>query len=292
VPPAAGAKPPAQPAAGKPATAKPAGGEASPGAGKPVQGQAGTPAKPAAKPATGAAASGAGAGAKPAGKSGVSAKAHKPAPVKANTSSRSTGRRLGQVLIDLGYLDEDQLWAILEEAKSSGTLLGQAALTRGLITEIQLQQALADQFGLKFLPPEELKPTTEALGLVPETMASVYKVLPLSFKDNILTVVLGDPSNLPALDDLRNFLGVKEVTATLANPSSIAEVLTQVLPGQGRVHHGHHCRAPGGWRRTAPQREQHRSGKPHGDPGRRSRTQTAEYGHAPGYQGSGQRYPL
>src|SRR5205085_1774641 len=94
------------------------------------------------------------------------------------------------------------------------------------------QQALADQFSLKLLAPEDLKPMAEALTLVPETMASVYKVLPLSFKDNVLTVVLGDPSNLPALDDLRNFLGVKEVVATLANPSSIGEVLSKCYLGK------------------------------------------------------------
>jgi type IV pilus assembly protein PilB len=225
-PPAAAAKPPAPGAAAKPQT--PPAGE------KPAAGKAATPAKPAAaKPAQADAATPpAKPAAKPGGKPAVSAKAHKPAPVKSSTSSRSTGRRLGQVLVDLGYLDEDQLWATLEEAKSSGQVIGQAALARGLITEIQLQQALADQFALKLLPPEELKPSPEALSLVPETMASVYKVLPLSFKDNVLTVVLGDPMNLPALDDLRNFLGVKEVAATLASPAAIAEVMSKCYLGK------------------------------------------------------------
>src|SRR5262249_43049791 len=120
----------------------------------------------------------------------------------------------------------------LEEAKTNGMLLGQAAIARGLITEVQLQQALADQFGLKFLPPEELKPSQEALTMVPETMASVYKVLPLSVRDGVLTVVLGDPANLPALDDLRNFLGVKEVVATLASAAAIAEVLSKCYQGK------------------------------------------------------------
>ncbi len=225
--PVPGAKPPAAPGGTpKPPTGKLVSSTGTPPAkpAAPKAPQAGaTPAKPAAKPAAPPA--------KSAGKPAVSASAHKPAPVKSSSTSRS-GRRLGQVLIDLGYMDDDQLWATLEEAKTNGTLLGQAALTRGLITEIQLQQALADQFGLKLLSPEELKPMPEALTLVPETMASVYKVLPLTFKDNVLTVVLGDPSNLPALDDLRNFLGVKEVTATLGNQAAISEVLTKCYQGK------------------------------------------------------------
>src|SRR5207244_3570296 len=99
----------------------------------------------------------------------------------------------------------------LEESKTTSQQTGQVALARGLITEDQLLAALADQHGLKVISLEDLKFQPEAVTLVPETMATVYKVLPLSVRDNVLTVALSDPSNLAALDDLRNFLGVKEV---------------------------------------------------------------------------------
>jgi len=164
-------------------------------------------------------------------------KADKPAPVPAKTAAARSGgsgggRKLGQVLIDLGFIDDDQLWEILDEGKNTSMPVGQVALSRGLVTEDQLLQALADQFGLRVLNAEELKPTPEALTLVPETMATVYKVVPLSYKDNALTVVLGDPVNLPALDDLRNFLGIKEVSAVLANPKVIAEVMSKCYQGK------------------------------------------------------------
>ena len=104
--------------------------------------------------------------------------------------------RIGQVLVDLGFIDDDQLWEILDEAKNTGQPTGQVAVGRGLITEDQLLQALAEQHGLKVVNLEEVKPQPEALQLVPETMATVYKVLPLSLKDKVLTVVIGDPTNL------------------------------------------------------------------------------------------------
>lgn len=197
---------PATPAQAKPATpaqAKPA---------TPVQGK--QPAKPAA----------------PAGK--PVAKRPTAAPVKANISSRSSGRKIGQVMVDLGFIDDDQLWEILDEAKNTSTLTGQVALNRGMITEDQLMQALAEQFNLRIVNLEESKPSQDALTLVPETMASVYKVLPLSVKDEVLTVVLGDPLNLPALDDLRNFLGIKEVQAVLAKQQAIQDVLGKCYQGK------------------------------------------------------------
>jgi len=110
--------------------------------------------------------------------------------------------------------------------------VGQVALSRGLITENQLMQALADQFALKLLTAEELKPTSEALTLVPETMSSVYKVLPLTYKDNVLTVVMGDPNNLPSLDDLRNFLSIQEIIACLAPQTAINDVLSRCYLGK------------------------------------------------------------
>ena len=181
------------------------------------------PAKPAAKPGEAKDPKKAGAPKKP---------APKPAPVRQAQAAHSGGRRIGQVLIDLGFIDEDQLWDILEEAKNSGQLTGQTAVARGLITEDQLLAALADQHNLKIANLEEAKPTPEATKLVPEPMATVYKVLPLSYRDGILTVALSDPSNLAALDDLRNFLGCKEVHAQVASAKTIAEATTKAYAGK------------------------------------------------------------
>src|SRR5262249_32652074 len=141
-------------------------------------------------------------------------------------------RKIGQVLIDLGFLTEDQLWEVLEEAKSSGNTVGQTALNRGLVDENQLFQALAEHHGMNILDMEDVKPTPEAMQLVPETMATVYKCLPLTLKDKVLTVILSDPSNPAALDDLRNFLGVKEVKALCSPPKIVEESIAKFYAGK------------------------------------------------------------
>src|SRR5262249_50099173 len=151
--------------------------------------------KPAAKPASVPGKAGNG---KPAAKP--------PAPAKksaAKATSPGGRRRFGQVLVDLGFVDEDQLWEVLEEAKNTAQPVGQVAVARGLINEDQLLQALGEQNNLKVVNLQEVKPSPEALQLVNETMASVYKVLPLSFKDKVLIIAIGDPHNLAAVDDLR-----------------------------------------------------------------------------------------
>jgi type IV pilus assembly protein PilB len=177
-----------------------------------------TPAKPAVTPA------------KPAAP--AAAKTDKVPPKKSGDKTTGGRRKLGQILVDLGYLDEDQLWDLLNEARTTQQPIGQVALARGLITEEQLLQALAEQFNLKVVNLQEVKPQPEAIQAVPETMASVYKVLPLTYKDNVLTVAIADPSNLTALDDLRNFLGVKQVVPVLATQRALQEAIPKAYAGK------------------------------------------------------------
>jgi type IV pilus assembly protein PilB len=177
-----------------------------------------TPAKPAVTPA------------KPAAP--AAAKTDKVPPKKSGDKTTGGRRKLGQILVDLGYLDEDQLWDLLNEARTTQQPIGQVALARGLITEEQLLQALAEQFNVKVVNLQEVKPQPEAIQAVPETMASVYKVLPLTYKDNVLTVAIADPANLTALDDLRNFLGVKQVVPVLASQRALQEAIPKAYAGK------------------------------------------------------------
>jgi len=130
-------------------------------------------------------------------------------------------RRLGQILVDLGYINEDQLWDVLEEQKKSpGEILGQVAVRLGLVTDAQLSEALAEQWGMQVINLKETTIPPKVLELVPETMASIYKIMPISLKNNVLTVAMADPQNLGALDDLRNFLGY-DVRGAVASPADV-----------------------------------------------------------------------
>jgi type IV pilus assembly protein PilB len=136
-------------------------------------------------------------------------------------------RRLGQILVDLGYLTEDQLWDVLEEQKQNpGKVIGQVALDMGLVTSEQITEALAEQWGMSVVNLEETNIPPKVLELVPETMASIYKIMPISLKDNVLTVAMADPQNVAALDDLRNFLGF-DVRGAVSTPAAVEAAIAR-----------------------------------------------------------------
>jgi type IV pilus assembly protein PilB len=198
--------------------AKPQGPQpAKPGA-QPAKPQSAQPAKPQpAKPA----ASG---GAKPPPSDGAAKpQAAKPAPKK----SKPAVRTIGVILVDLGFLDDGQLASIEEEARQTDTPVEKIAMDRGLINEDQLLQATAELHGMALVNLEEVKPTPEAMKAVPQNMAELYKMLPLKVEADVLTVVMSDPNNLMALDDLRNMLGIRQVVAQLGQVSKIEAALAK-----------------------------------------------------------------
>lgn len=134
-------------------------------------------------------------------------------------------RKLGQIMVDLGYLNEDQLWDVLEEQKQSpGEIIGQVAVRMGLVTDAQVTDALAEQWGMPVINLGETTIPPKVLDMVPQTMAEIYKIMPVSSKNDVLTVAMADPQNVSALDDLRNLLGY-DVRGAVSNPAEVEEAI-------------------------------------------------------------------
>ena len=140
-------------------------------------------------------------------------------------------RKLGQVLVDLGFIDEAQMEQFFEEARTKELSLERVVLDSGLVNEDQMLQALAEQNGMRIVNLDEAKPQPTVIGMVQQQMAELYKMLPLTYENDVLTVVMSDPNNLQALDDIRNFLGIQQVQAVLAPAKKIDEALVKTYAG-------------------------------------------------------------
>lgn len=126
-------------------------------------------------------------------------------------------RRLGQILVDLGFITDEQLEMLLDEQQQRpGEMLGSVAEDMGLITDDQLAQALAEQMHMQVVSLGEIELESELLGTISETMAQMYRVIPVMRDENTLTLATCDPQNLAIQDELRNFLGydIRLVIAT------------------------------------------------------------------------------
>jgi type IV pilus assembly protein PilB len=134
-------------------------------------------------------------------------------------------RRIGQILVDLGFLTDEQLEIILEEQEQQpGALLGKIAEDMQLITDEQLIQALAEQMSMQTVSLEDVTLDPEVLAKVSETMAQLYRIVPIKFENDMLTVATCDPQNLTIQDELRTFLGY-EIAMVVATERDVMQTI-------------------------------------------------------------------
>lgn len=108
----------------------------------------------------------------------------------------------------MGFItDEQQELLVDEQHEHPGQLLGKVAIDMGLINEDQLVQALAEQLSLQTVSANEISINKDVLALVTSPMAQMYRIIPVEFDGDTLTVAMCDPQNLSVQDELRTFLG-------------------------------------------------------------------------------------
>lgn len=132
----------------------------------------------------------------------------------------SEHKRLGELLLEAGLLDGDQLERAIEEQKQSGIMLGAALLKLGLVSEHDLLGLLHKQLRLAVVDLDSTAPDEGALGKIAEDLARKYLAIPLEIGRKSLTVAMADPMNVAALEDLRFHAGMF-IQPVLAAPSQI-----------------------------------------------------------------------
>ena len=120
--------------------------------------------------------------------------------------------RLGEALIALGYIDQGQLQAAIEEQRHDrGVPIGELLVRKGLVTREELQTALARKMGYPVVDLSKFPADTEALVLVNKALATRVQAMPLMVRLGRLIVAVEDPSRAKALDEVEFAAGCKVV---------------------------------------------------------------------------------
>jgi type IV pilus assembly protein PilB len=141
-------------------------------------------------------------------------------------------KRIGQILIDLGLIDEQQLATMVEEQSArGGELLGKVGVSLGFYTDEQLGEALAEQWGTTFVTLYDRQVPAEVIRLLSEPMAQLYRVVPLSLDGNRLTIASAEPQKIQIADELRTFLGY-DIHVCVATEAEITKAIEKLYSSQ------------------------------------------------------------
>ncbi len=122
-------------------------------------------------------------------------------------SLRDEHARLGQTLVSIKAITQNQLTQALAEQSRSGRLLGNILLDLRLITREMMTKALARQHGIECAELKSMPSTPEALDCVPRNVARDNLMLPVRIEGDKLTVLIPDPQVLDRLQKVGILLG-------------------------------------------------------------------------------------
>jgi type IV pilus assembly protein PilB len=124
-------------------------------------------------------------------------------------------RRLGDLLVNAGLINQDQLQEALH-TKKEDQKLGESLLEKGFISEQQLIEVLEIQLGIQQISLYRYPIDTSLMSIVPKDFARRNLLIPIKKEGNQLTVAMRDPMDYYAVDDLRLSTGFQifQVIAT------------------------------------------------------------------------------
>jgi len=129
-------------------------------------------------------------------------------------------------LIELGYITQEQIDPVQEEAISAGVGVVDLLLERSIISPLEVTTARAAQFGAEVVSLRGLQLEDDVISAVPRHIAKRYRVVPVYKSGNQLAVALSDPSDLDTIDSLHHLLKA-EIEPKVATEEDIEAALNK-----------------------------------------------------------------
>lgn len=111
-------------------------------------------------------------------------------------------KQLGELLIDNKLITRENLDEALRVQKEKGGLIGQILVALNFTTEEAIAQALTAQYGFPYLPLSNYEIDPVVVKIIPEHVARQYGVIAVDRVGNILTIVMSNPLNQQATEDI------------------------------------------------------------------------------------------
>ena len=129
-------------------------------------------------------------------------------------------RRLGDILIGAGKINSFQLNEALKSQKLLGKKLGEVLIDLNILTEEEILDAIEEQTGIKKINLNEIGFDRRVIKLISQNLCEKYILIPFDINENKIKVAMSDPLNIYAIDDLSISTGF-EVESYISNKSDI-----------------------------------------------------------------------
>lgn len=142
--------------------------------------------------------------------------------------------RIGEILIQKGWLDWSQLEVALALQKTSENhRIGEILVENRIITSQHLFRALALQFNMPFVDLQHVSVQPEAVVSVPKRLAYEYHLMPLVKRAETLLIAVSDPMNIWPEIEIQAASRMRDIRTALAAPGDIDWALRRYYGPEG-----------------------------------------------------------
>ncbi len=120
---------------------------------------------------------------------------------------RIINKQLGELLIEQGIITQSQLEKALALQKEKGGLIGELLIENGACKEEDVAQALTVQYGFPFLPLGNYEISSDIISMIPLKVARQYLMVPVDKIGNNLTLGMVNPLNVLAVEEAETLTG-------------------------------------------------------------------------------------
>lgn len=138
--------------------------------------------------------------------------------------TRATRKRLGEILMDQGVLQAEQLMAALQEQKRTGELLGETLVRLNYATEDDIAGCIVMQFGLPFISVKKYNISDEMTNIFPPRLLTQYQFLPMDRMGGVIVVAAGTLLTPDILSELEQ-MSQSRIQVYVGRQSEIREIL-------------------------------------------------------------------
>lgn len=136
-------------------------------------------------------------------------------------------RRIGDLFVEQGIIDDQQLAEALDVQRRTSGRLGEILIDLGFVTSLDSARILAERLGMPFVDLAK-GPLDEIVAQrIPEEIARRYRAIPIEAEDGVLRIALADPTDVFALDDLQ-VITAMQIVPVVADPDQILEVANRI----------------------------------------------------------------
>ncbi len=143
-------------------------------------------------------------------------------------------KRLGDLLISIGLITEDQVKEALSLQKTTKKRLGDQLIASGYITQKQLIEALQMQLGIEFIDLSKYEIPAELSQTVPKNIAKKYGIVPVRVSKDTLFLAMSDPMNFMAIEEAKS-ASRKKVVPMIAYSDAIERAIMTLYGNEGAV---------------------------------------------------------